>query len=161
MARLDRLIDTVGDGTGLTEMAAIARDYFVRPGPNELVHVGRLLMVMEDNAKFAGEKYTAAGALTNGIVITLENPAGVIHNFTPQPIKKIGHWALLAGVDVVVTDFTTGNDLYMVRWTMDKAENHVILDGRKGEFFKVAVRDTIATAVSHLIQVQGDVQWVG
>ena len=161
MARLDRLLDTVGDGTGLTEQAAIARNYYVRPAPNELMHLSRICMAMEDDAKFAAEKYTAAGALTNGIVITKEDASGILHNYTPLPIKKIWHWVMLAGVDVVLTDWTTGDDFFAVRWTLDKAGHETLLDGRKGEFFKVAVRDTLATAVSHIMQAQGTVEWVG
>jgi len=161
MARFDQLFDSVGNGTGTTEMAAAADDYFIVPGANELIEVARILMVMEDNGKFAGELYTAAGALSTGIKITKENAGGVLHTYTPQPIKKIGHWGLLAGVDVILTDFTTGNDIFIVRWTLSKSEHQTILDGRNGEFLKFEVNDTLVAAVSHLVSAQGTVQWVG
>ena len=161
MSRFDQLFDTVGNGTGTTEMATIADDYFIVPGANELIEVARILMVMEDDAKFAGEKYTAAAALSTGIKITKENATGVLHTYTPYPIKKIGHWGLLAGVDVILTDFTTGNDIFIVRWTLSKAEHRTFLDGRKGEFLKFEVNDTLAAAVSHLVSAQGSVNWVG
>ena len=161
MARLDQLISTVGDGTGVTNMAAAAADYTVTPGANEVVNIARLLLIMEDAGKFAGEKYTAAAALTTGIIITKENASGVLHTYTPQPIKKIGHWALVAGVDMVLTDFTTGNDIVMVRWTLSKAEHETILDGTKGEFLKVEINDTLVALVEHIMQVQGTVDWKG
>ena len=160
MARLDRLIDTVGNGSGLTEMSALAADYFVRPGPTEFMEIARVLTVMEDNAKFAAEKYSAAGALGTGIFITKEDASGVLHNYTPQPIKKIGHWGLLAGVDVYLTNFTTGNDMFIIRWTLSKAEHRTTLDGRRGEFFRVSVKDSLADAASHIMSVQGSVHWV-
>lgn len=161
MSRFDQLFDTVGNGAGTSEMATIADDYFIVPAANEIVEVARILMVMEDNGKFAGELYTAAGALATGIKITKENADGVLHDYTPQPIKKIGHWGLLAGVDVILTDFTTGNDIFIVRWTLSKAEHKTYLDGRKGEFLKFEVNDTLAAAVSHLASAQGSVRWVG
>jgi hypothetical protein len=142
-------------------MAAAADDYLIVPGANEFIEVSRILMVMEDNAKFAGEKYTGAGALSTGIKITKENAAGVIHDYTPQPIKKIGHWGLLAGVDVVLTNFTTGNDIFIVRWTLSKADHKTTLDGRKGEFLQIEVNDTLVAAVSHLASAQGVTKWVG
>ena len=161
MSRLDQLVDSVGDGSGITDMATIAGDYFVKPGLNELMQISRLLLVMEDDAKFAGEKYTGSGALSTGIVITKEDAGGVLHLYTPQPIKKLGHWGLVAGVDMVLTDFTTGNDIVLVRWTLSKADHTTFLDGRKGEFIRFAVRDTLAAAVEHIVQVQGTVEWVG
>ena len=161
MSRFDQLFDTVGNGTGTTEMATIADDYFIVPGANEFIEVARILMVMEDDAKFAGEKYTGSAALSTGIKITKENASGVLHTYTPHPIKKIGHWGLLAGVDVILTDFTTGNDIFIVRWTLSKAEHKTTLDGRKGEFLKLEVNDTLVAAVSHLVSAQGSVVWVG
>ena len=159
--RLDRLLSTVGDGTGVTEMAAAAADYFITPGANEKMEIARILVYMQDNAKFAAEKYTAAGALATGIVITKENAGGVLHTYTPQPIKVIGHWGLLAGVDVLLTDFTTGNDMFLIRWTLSKAEHQTRLDGSAGEFLRVKVQDSLADAVSHLMQAQGTTTWVG
>jgi hypothetical protein len=141
-------------------MATTADDYFITPGANELMHVARVHLYMQDDAKFAGEKYTATGALTTGIIITKENASGVLHTYTPQPIKVIGHWGLLAGVDVVLTDWAAGNDIFIVRWTLSKAEHKTILDGRNGEFLKVEVNDTLAGAVSHIMSAQGTVEWV-
>jgi len=161
MSRFDQLLDSVGDGSGTTEMAAAADAYFVTPGANEFIELARVLVYMEDNGKFAGEKYTATAALADGIVITKENAGGVLHTYTPQPIKTIGHWGLLAGVDVILTDFTTGNDMFIVRWTLSKAEHKTTLDGRKGEFFKVDVKNTLVAAVSHIMSAQGSIKWAG
>ena len=151
----------LGDGSGETEMAAAANNYFIVPGVNQFMEISRILLYMQDNAKFAGEKYTGGGALSTGILITKESAGGVLHTYTPQPLKVIGHWGLLAGVDVVLTDFTAGNDFFLVRWTLSKAEHQTFLDGRKGEFLKVEVRDTLAAAVSHIMSAQGTVRWIG
>ena len=159
--RLDQLIDSVGDGTGVTNQARQASDYFVIPHVQEVLTIVRVLIYIEDDAKFAGEKYSGATALTNGIKITKNNSDGIIHDFTPLPITKFAQWALLAGVDVILTDFTTGNDVCAVRWTLDKAGYPVSLDGTKGEFFKVSVRDSLAGLVDHRMAVQGYRKWRG
>lgn len=160
MARLDQLFCSVGNGTGTTNMATTADDYMIKPSANELMEVTRLLLYMEDAGKFAGEKYTAAGALANGIVITKENASGILHTYNPQPIKVLGHWGLLAGVDMIVTDFTVGNDIVLVRWTLSKADHRTTLDGRLGEFLNIEVKDTLAALVEHTAQAQGNVFWV-
>jgi hypothetical protein len=159
MKRLDRLFSTVGDGSGVSEMAALPASYFITPGANELMEISRILLYMQDDAKFAGEKYTGGGALSNGIIITKESSGVVVHTYTPQPIKVIGHWGLLAGVDVVLTDFTSGNDFFLVRWTLSKADHQTTLDGTKGEYLRVRVRDSLVAAVSHIMSAQGTVEW--
>lgn len=160
MARLDQLFSTSGDGTGATNMAALPANYMVRPAANEVIEIARILVHMTDAGKFAGEKYSAAGALANGIVITKRDTTGIVHNYTPQPIKVLGHWGLLAGVDMIVTDFTTGNDIVLVRWTLSKADHKTTLDGRKGEYLNIEVKDTMVAFVEHQIQAQGNVFWV-
>lgn len=160
MARLDQLFSTVGDGSGTTNMAAAADSYYLTPADNEVMFIRRINTNMRDTGKWAGEKYTAAGALATGIVITHENAAGVIHTFNPLPITTIGHWDLLAGVDVKETDYTTGDDLYSIRWTLAVSEvSFYRVDGRKGEFIHVNVQDSLAALHEHYMQVQGNKEW--
>jgi hypothetical protein len=161
MARLEQLFSTGGDGSGITEMAAVAAVYRVVPPPNYIYELHRMNMVLEDGTKFQGDLYGGISALTNGIVITTEGRKGVITNHTPQPIKKSGHWALVAGVDMSMTDFTSGNDIITVRWSFTKGGSVIVLDGKKGEFMQVNVRDTLVGLVSHIIQVQGVSRWTG
>jgi len=161
MARLEQLFSTGGDGSGIIDMAGLPNVYKVVPPPGYTYELFRMNLVMEDATKFSGDLYGGVTALTNGIVITTEGQAGVIINHTPQPIKKSGHWALVAGVDMAMTDFATGNDIITVRWTFAKGGSNIVLDGNKGEFIKVNVRDTLAGLVSHIIQVQGESRWTG
>ena len=161
MARLEQLFSTGGDGSGITEMAAAAAVYKVVPPPGYTYELHRMNMVMEDATKFSGDLYGGISALTNGIVITTEGRKGVITNHTPQPIKKSGHWSLVAGVDMAMTDFATGNDLITIRWTFTKGGGVIKLVGNKGEYMQVNVQDTLAGLVSHIIQVQGVSLWTG
>lgn len=161
MARLEQLFSTGGDGSGITEMAGLPATYKIVPPPGFMYELYRLNAVLEDATKFSGDLYGGISALSNGIVITTEGAAGVITDHTPQPIKKSGHWALVAGVDMAMTDFTTGNDIITVRWTFTKGGGVIKLDGRKGEYMQVNVQDTLAGLVSHIIQVQGESRWIG
>ncbi|TFH43608.1 MAG: hypothetical protein E4H01_11825 [Lysobacterales bacterium] len=161
MSRFDQAIDTIGDGSGISNMARVADNYFIRPSPSQEIELVRINIVMQDTGKFAGEKYSVAGALTTGISITKKDETGILHNFTPVPIKRIGQWGLLAGVDMIMTDFTVGDDIVLVRWTLEKAGASVFLDGTKGEFFQVSVPDTLAAFVDHTMHAQGQILWKG
>lgn len=158
--RLDQLFSTGGDGTGTTNMATTAAAYYLTPPDNTIYDIFRLNVVMQDSGKWRGDYYTAAGSLASGIVITHENAGGVIHTFNPLPIKSIGHWSLLSGIDVFPTNFTVGNDLFYIRWTLARGTGDpYTVDGREGEFIKINVQDSLAALVEHYIQAQGVMYW--
>lgn len=163
--RLEQLLSTNGDGTGTVEMAGAAAVYKITPPAGWTYELHRLNVYIEDDGKFRGDRYGATEALTNGIVITLENAGGVLATLTPQVIKQIGHWHLLAGVDVFITDYTAGNDHMSIRWTFTKGGGAIKLVGDNGEFFKLNVQDDLgaggAALVSHLVQIQGGKYWTG
>lgn len=153
--KVDQLMDTVGDGTGDAEMATSAAVYKCVPSPDRIYVLSRMNVYIEDNTKFRGDRYGASASLVNGIDITIHDGSGSLFRYTPYPIRKIGHWHLLAGVDMFFTDFPIGNDIAAVRWSFWKGSGYMVLNGDKGEFLQVEVRDDISDLVSHIAQVQG------
>lgn len=154
--RIDQLLDTIGDGDGTSEMATTANEYKIKPPPGEVYVLNRALVFMLTAARIDPGEYGDQSALTNGIKITLKDASDkVIHDFTPNPIKMNGHWALLAGSDVTSAAYQAGPDERFVRWTFTKGGGPLVIDGDRGEYFSVDVRDTLANLTSHLIQVQG------
>lgn len=155
------MISSVGDGSGVVEMATTAAAYKVIPPEKFLYTLERMHVYIEDNAKFRGDYYGGSAALATGIKITKENAGGVLVNYTPYLYTKIGHWGLGSGRDMQPTDFQTGNDIALVRWTFNKAGQPVTLNGNDGEFLKFNVADSLAALVSHLAIVQGNSKWIG
>lgn len=154
--RIDQLVDSIGNGDGVTEQATTADEYIVKPPPGEVWMLQRILIYILTAARIDPGEYGDQAALTNGIKITIkENDGSVIHDFTPNPIKINGHWCLLAGVDVNNAAYQAGADERYIRWTFSKGGGFVVLDGDKGEYFSIDIRDTLANLTSHLMQVQG------
>lgn len=153
--KVDRLLDTIGDGMGLTEMASASNIYRCVPPIGKRYTLSRVNVYIEDNGKFRGDRYGSSTSLTNGINITLYDTSGSLFCYTPRTIKKIGHWHLLAGVDMHFTNFPVGNDVVAVRWSFWKGSGYILLNGNKGEFLEFAVRDDLSDLVSHMAQVQG------
>jgi hypothetical protein len=154
--RIDQLLDSTGDGTGTTEQATTADEYMYKPGAGVVAILERVLIGIEDNAKFAAEKYAGIAALANGITFTIKDSNDdVIHTFNPQPIKKTWHYGLLAGSDELPSEYTTGNDRTLIRWTLTKGGYPVILNGDEGEYLSCNIPDSLATLVSQIMQVQG------
>lgn len=154
--RIDQLLDTLGDGSGTTEQAAAAAEYLYKAPPGTVAVFERLNVTLETASRIAPNEYGDITALTNGILITVKNASGgIIHTFTPQPIKVTYHWSLLAGTDVSPSAFTAGVDSVSLRWTFSKGGANVAINGDAGEYFSMDVRDTLAGLTSHLSHVQG------
>lgn len=159
--KIEQLLDTVGDGTGETEMVGnTPKAFFIQPPRGEIYVINRLNVYIEEgmNEKFDAAKYGATTALANGIMVTVENESGNLKTLNPLPITKIGHWNLVAGIDMFFTDFPSGtSDLCSVRWSFFKGSGAAFLIGDNGEKIVMNVPDDLSAAglVSHIVQVQG------
>lgn len=150
-----QLLSSDGKGGGVVNLnAAAPAAYTITPESHE-VYVLKRMNVWQVDANFnAATGYGAGSALTNGITITVENASGIIVNYTPVSIKTSFEWALLAGVDIPVIG-GAGADALPIRWTFNKGDGNIILDGSKGEFLKVSFGDAM-NFMDHLrIMVQG------
>lgn len=161
MALLEQLFSTGGDGSGVTEMGAPAARYRVAPPPGYIYEIHRINACVEDETPLGGDLYSGIAALTNGINITSKR-GDEITLHTPQPIKKVGHWGLLAGVDMQMTDFlAANNDIFLVRWSITKYGGPIILYGNNGDYMEIDVRDDLSNISSHIVQAQGVSRWTG
>ena len=154
-------MDTVGDGSGTTDMTrSTTTIYKVVPGTTEQFRLARINIYVEDgvNEKFDAALYGATQAIdSTGIVVSVDNASGLIETLTPQPITQIGHWDLVAGVDMKFTNFPSGAADYCgVRWTFAKhIPGGLIIDGSRGEFLRFHVQGDLSDLVDHRAQVQG------
>lgn len=159
--RVEQLFSTVGDGSGTTEMANTnaTATYKIAPPQDTMYSIRRINVYIEDNGKFRGEYYGATSAVSGGIVLRHNATAGIQKIISPQAITKLGHWGLLSGVDMIITDFTTGNDIALVRFTLSNGSAPLLLDGNKGDALELVVTGILGTGgcglVSHIVQAQG------
>lgn len=161
--KIEQLLSVNGDGTGETEMVnATPKGYFIAAPAGEIYVINRMNVYIEVgmNDKFDAAKYGATTALTNGIILTVQNAFGNLKTMTPHTIKKIGHWNLGAGIDAFYTDFPAGSsDMAAVRWTFTKGNGPIFLIGDNGEKLVLDVLDDLgaggAALVSHIVQVEG------
>jgi hypothetical protein len=154
-----QMLSTDGHGGGTTSFVGAANNFKITAPPNTEIVLTRLLVYLEDGGQFRGDRYGGTIALTNGILCRIYDTDGttVLKNFTPLPIKKIGHWGWLAGVDVFGTDYTTGNNTWIVRWTLAKSGSEASL--KPGQSFVLTTQDNMAGGgadlVEHTAQMQG------
>jgi hypothetical protein len=154
-----QLLSTDGHGGGTTSWVGAANTYKILAPPDTELVLVRLNVYLEDNGQFRGDRYGSTAALSTGITIKIFDTDGttVLQNFTNGfAIKKIGHWALLSGVDVEGTNYTTGNNTWLVRWTLAKAGQEISLF--PGQSFQVIVADNLAGGGADLVEHFGQMQ---
>lgn len=67
-----QLFSTVGDGTGTTDMAAAADEYFILPGSSSVYVVEKIKILVEDSGDLPNDEFASTGgALANGIKFEL------------------------------------------------------------------------------------------
>lgn len=156
--RINQLLCTTGDGSGVTEMAtATLAEYMYKPGPGVVGVILSLHIGIEDASKMAANLYGGITALTNGIVISIKDLNGAtIHNFTPQPVQKTWHYGLMAGTNMTPEATAAGVDRVNIEYHIDE---HIggpcIINGDRGEYLSFNVTDDLSGLVSHIVQVTG------
>jgi hypothetical protein len=146
---LNGTADAVAGGTGI---------YSYAPGSGTVAYVNRLNLYVRDASKWQGEGYGAGSALSTGITLRTVDSIGTSCTLTPTPITTIGHWGLIAGVDVDQTDFTTGEDWFIVRMTFLKGGPALCLDGTShggSAAIELDIPDSVAHLTYHVAHIQG------
>lgn len=158
--RIEQLADTVGDGTGTTSMTHSdvgGIEYFVKPPSGYAYDLARMNIIVRDAGNFRADFYGASAALTNGIIVAIKKTSddSVLKTLTPHPIKEIGDWHLVAGTDMLYTNFQAGtHQVAAVRWTFSHGGGSLIL--RNGiEYLSFLTQDAMNGLVEHIAQVQG------
>jgi hypothetical protein len=138
-------------------------EYTVPAGKN--FYLQRVNFVIVDGS-ITPAKFGGLSALTNGLKIQVLSSAGAeVIDFTDgQNIKTNSDFALLAGVDSIIRP-AAGDDMFPVRWTIDKAGD---LKAEKGNFimgplsvFRITVQDDLSGITLFKAMIQGVTEDVG
>lgn len=96
-----RVLDTVGDGSGDTNMAvngsATPVEFKIKPDFPGQVTISQICVLISDIGNFRADRFgSLSSALANGIDIRVRNPAKTYTRLTAKPIKTNGEWLQLA-----------------------------------------------------------------
>ena len=151
-------MDTVGDGSGerhgIGDYSGTAQAFKIKPSSDELLHVARIIIYIEDGAGMDNGKYGTGLVLNNGITLVAVVD-GIAYELTGGlPIKTNGQWKRLC-YDEHIDVRGGGNDSCAVRFTFTKAGDYLNLDGSKGDYLEVILHDDFTDLVDHTFLVQG------
>ena len=132
-----RALDTVGDGSGDVQAIGDYSDtgdgltnFKITAQPGERLTIERMLIGYEDTAGMAARDYGNIGdGLTNGIKVIVTNPDDdiVLDLTNARPVKTNGEWSAHC-YDATLNTWSSGNELFAVRWTFAKTGEPLFLD---------------------------------
>jgi hypothetical protein len=164
-----RLLDTVGDGSGVKNAAVdhsgAATAYKIKPHTSadpkvasEVFDIQKLNIEIE-GAGIKADLYGGVTALSNGIQILILDASGVKIDLTNGvTIKKNYDYARLGEVKESVSGATT--NFVTVSIDLSKLNQYncgVRLDGSKGELLEVLLHDNFSGLSSHYFVAQGEI----
>lgn len=155
---ISRQLDTNGDGSGTINAngnyAAPTR-FYIQPAPGEIIYIARLIVTIEDTTGFQAEEYGNLGAaLTNGITLQRSVNGVQTANYTPATIKTNADWGTYC-YDVDLKSWGAGDEVILVRWTLQQSGVGVILNGDNLESLDIVLNDDLSGLITHFFVVQG------
>ncbi len=160
--RLDRFLDTNGDGSGANlvtgDYSSAEEIFYIQPSAGEAFRVARIIIYIEDTGSFDSGSYGNGLALANGIQVRVQNDGGTIADMTAGlPVKTNTQWGRMC-YDIKTSNFGSGNEAMGVRWTFTAGGQFVRLDGDNNERLEVVVNDDFSSLVDHSFLVQGFIE---
>lgn len=151
---LERDLDTVGNGTGTVNQAAVAALYRIAPAVGSIFIIDEVKIVIANAAlgvtsdNWGGIAALAAGCLmrTAQLNTTIEN---TLRNFTATGLKT--HYDLAKMFDLAVP-FNQVDSLVVGTY---KPPQPIVLDGSKYQRLVWQVQDNLATLTSQVVSVKG------
>ncbi len=142
------------------DFSSVPRNFTVQPPQNEVWRISRIILTIKDANINNFNEYGGLTALTNGILLgvvrnNLTTELNPLRNTTDMfTIHTNGDWASLM-FDLDIKDLGAGDDYVVGRWSFNKANTLIRLDGNKSDFAFIQVSDDLTGLSDHLFIVQG------
>lgn len=126
--------------------------FTIQPPSDEVWHMRRLLLTLQDNTVMDTSKFGGGTVLTYGIVVRVDNN-GVKYTITNW---KSNADFMEDSYDVTFHDKApAGNYGLAMRWSPDKVDAYIRLDGATNDYLEVLIQDSLTGLVDCQIKVQG------
>lgn len=160
---LNRMLDTVGDGSGVTnangDYTAAAALFTIAPGPGEIFEIAQLQVEIQTSGggnTIRPNRYAdISGGLTSGVNIHTHNGLVVLRQITEasQPIRDNRDW--VRNAYEVSTETDQANGFMHVLWDFAKQDAKIVIDGDASEELRVRLNDNFTGLIGHTFTVRG------
>jgi hypothetical protein len=154
-----QFLDSNGDESGIKEWtgdySSVSDIAYIQPSAGEVIWLTRMIVFVKDTGTLDPDSYGNASALTNGLVVRLQDDSGTIATLSGGfTIKTNAEWGALC-YDVTNHAWGTGDETLLVRWTFAKSGVEIRLDGDSNERLEILLNDDFSGLNAHRFCVQG------
>jgi len=159
-SRIDRLLDTNGDGTGTknanVDGSSTPQLFKIGSEEGRNLNLARMVVSIRDTGTFTASDYGAAAALTNGIQVGIFDSNGdIVDDFLDGlNIKENSQWGR-ACYDVDLKTWGNGPSMLLVRWTFTRAGGFVYIPEGSTNTFGIKVQDNLTVLEEHYFFIEG------
>lgn len=158
-----RYFDDIGDGSGAKNMngdySGAVKEFKLKPKPNEIFHVSRILPFLKDGGSIDSGKYGNNITLINGINLkVIRKGADGTGNevlwdlFDGKPVKVNPDWAVLCS-HYTLSSYGAGDETLSARYSFYKdVPEGLILDGANGDELVCFLNDDFTKLKEHYIR---------
>lgn len=124
------------------------------PGPGEIYYIDRLNLIMSASGNLQGSEdfFTQNNPLTNGILFERQRDG-----LTALSVVIKTNFEILSRVGGGFQEKILGNDSILVAETFTN-DDDVVLDGNKGDWFRVTVRDNLTFLTDGVVTLDGSLR---
>lgn len=165
--KLQRFLDTNGDGTG-TKNAAVDYSsgeeiFFIKPAASTIFRITRLLISIHCGSGSTWGEFGNLAALGTGIEIRHQNDSGTVLDCTDQVLITTNAGIGFHCYDTQLMNAGTGDDFVAGRWSFggdDKSGAPIRLDGddADNERLEVVLNDNFSTFTAMYFKINGYVE---
>jgi hypothetical protein len=160
--RVDRVLDTNGDGTGTKDSSvdgSVTQQIFkINPPAEGVIILERMLVEIRFTGAGRAQDYgDISGGLATGLDIGVFNESDdslAIDYLDGIPIQTNAGWGRVC-YDVDQKDWGAGDKFMQIRWTFTRAGTGTMLSEGDTAYFGVHIHDNLSTLVDQYFTVQG------
>jgi hypothetical protein len=148
---LVRLVDSIGDGTGATDLSlnfAVPTEFRLKPAINETMYTAQIVLSFSTNGKIKSKEYGSGTALISGIKLSMKKDGIVEPMFTQLTAIKTNFEMVTVASGLKIFDYQ--GTIFGFRAVLDFRSmglNPIVLNGNKGDEFIVTLNDDFTTRV--------------
>ena len=155
---LVRILDTIGDGTGIKnangDYSGGATRFLIKPAVGEVFIIARMLGHIVDGGSFDSGSYGNGITLTNGIKVGYSCGSKTIDLMDGLSVITNVDWAGVC-YDIDRSNFGSGDEYLDFRWTFSKSGTWIELNGNNGDELWIELEDNFEGLKGHYFTVQG------
>jgi len=154
--RLDRFLDTNGDGTGdfnIVDNYTSDTTFFIQPPEDEVYILGEAVINVTGTGNFAPDEYGGSSSLINGLTFALLQGNEELRISKTRIFNNIDWFKF---TNNVVLEKSQNISCISIHWDLEVVSSGLVLRGNSGDKLSLIVKDDFTGIDSHTFFIRAE-----